>query len=494
MINKSKIKMRLKKIPNNSQTTKIIMLKKMSRKIARLLVITIFAFANHNLLAQQSLTLDDAIKIGVKNNSDLKQARLDIKKAEATVSEVFGNALPTLDFSANFAHAIKKQIVPIDFEAMLATAVYGVLFHENLLEYDQSKFPTGSNFTSMQLDNTFQAQLQLTQILFNSAVFTGIGISKDYLQVSKAQHNAKVADVVMNIKNAFYAVLYTKEMLNIINVSFENAQANLNNVTALSNQGMVSEFTLLDAQVRVENIKPTIRQLENAVVSATDGLKILLNIPQTESVEVVGNIAYTEENLQDANRFINQARNNNLNISTLEKAITLTKATVDVSRSDYYPTIAAFANYGYNAMSNTFSNWNSYPTSMIGLSFSMNLFRGLQTKYQVQQSKIEVIKAEEQIAFLKDAVAMQVRTNVNELIRIKADIEAQQRNVNIAERAYYLATVRFREGTGNQLEILNSDVALRQAKTNLLESEYNYVISKSRLDNLLGTISNDWLQ
>ena len=462
----------------------------MIRKIV-LTLAAIFLF-NGEIFSQKIITLEEAINIGIKNNSDLKQAKLDIEKAEAQVSEVFGNALPSLDFSANFAHAIKKQVMPIDFQAMLMETVYGILWGEGVVSEhgvmrpDPSKLPQGNNYASLQLDNTMQAQLQLTQILFNSAVFTGISVSKDYVEVTKSQYRAKVADVTMNIKNAFYAVLFTKEMLNIVNVSFENARANLANVTALSNQGFVSEFTLLDAQVRVENIKPTIKQLENAVNSATDGLKILLNISLNESIEVVGNIAYTEENLQDVNRFVNQARNNNLNINTLEQAIKLTQASVGVSESGYYPTIAAFANYGYNAMSNTFKNWTTYPTSMVGLSFTMNLFKGLQTKYQVQQSKIEVIKAEEQIAFLKDAIAMQVRTNVNELLRIKEDIEAQKRNVSVAERAYSLATVRFKEGVGSQLEILNSDVALRQAKTNLLESEYNYVISKARLDNLLG--------
>jgi len=451
-----------------------------------LTVIILLIINSQSAVAQKNITLEQAIKIGIENNSDLKQVKLDIDKAEAQVKEVFGNALPTLDFSANFAHAIKKQVMPIDFEAMLMTAVYGVLFQENILEYDPSKFPKGNNFASLQLDNTVQAQLQLTQILFNSAVFTGIGISREYVKVSQAQYEAKKSDVTMNIKNAFYAVLYTKEMLEIVNVSFENARANLANVTALSREGMVSEFTLLDAQVRVENIKPMIKQLENAVASATDGLKILMNIPQTENINVVGNITYSEENLQDIDRIINQARNNNLNILTLEQAIKLTQASVAVSESDYYPTIAAFANYGYNAMSNSFSNWNTFPTSMVGLSFTMNLFRGFQTKYKTQQSKIEVIKAEEQIAFLKDAIAMQVRTNVNELLRIQEDIEAQRRNVSVAERAYYLSTVRFREGMGSQLEILNSDVALRQAKTNLLESEYNYVISRAKLHNLLG--------
>ena len=463
-----------------------------TKKINKImLLIIIILLANSNLEAKQ-LTLNDAIKIGIQNNSELKQAKFDIERAEAQVKEVFGNALPSLDFTTNFSHALKTQIMPIDFEAMLMGTVYGVLWSEEVmskhgvLTHDPSKLPSGNNFASLQLKNNIQSQLQLTQILFNSAVFTGIGVSRDFLDVSIAQYDAKRADVVMNIKNAFHAVLYTKEMLGIINASLENAQANLNNVTALYNQGMLSEFTMLDAQVRVANIEPTVKQLENAVKSATDGLKLLLDIPLNDEIEVVGSINYVAEDLQDVDKFVSQALNNNLNINTLERAIKLTRATVDVSRADYFPTIAAFANYGYNAMSNTLSNWNTFPTSMVGISFSMNLFRGLQTKYRVQQSQIDVIKAEEQISFLRDAIAMQVRTNVNELNRIKKDIEAQTRNVSIAERAYSLAVIRFNEGIGNQLEILNSDLALRQAKTNLLESHYNYAISKARLDNLLG--------
>ena len=463
-------------------------------KLRITVLILIFLFCEE-LFSQKIITIDEAIKIGIKNNSELKQAQLDIDKANAQVSEVFGVALPSIDLNANYSHAFKMQIVPIDFQAMLNNVVYGILFQDSVLPYDKSKFLTGNNFMSMMQPNNFQAQLQLTQILFNSAVFTGIGVSKDYLNISKAQYNSKLCDVIMNIKNAFYGVLYTKELLEIINVSYKNAQDNLANVTALSREGLVSEFTLLDATVRVENIKPQIKQLENIVLNATDGLKLLLNIPLREQIIVDGKIIYQEENFDNIEKFITKAKENNLNIQMLEKAININNALIEVSESDYYPTLAGFANYGINGMSDKlFSNFTTYPTSMIGISLSINLFKGMQTKYKVQQSKLDLIKTEEQITTVKDAIEMQVKVNINELNRIKEDIKAQERNVNVAERVYQLSTIRFKEGTGNQLEILNSDVALKQAKTNLLESVYNYTISKVKLDNLLGSVSSDWMK
>ncbi|MDR0927006.1 MAG: TolC family protein [Ignavibacteria bacterium] len=462
------------------------------KKVIKTLII--LALLTTTAYAQRSITLDEAIKIAIKNSYDLQLAKLDIQKAEATVDEVYGNALPSIDLTANFAHSIKKQVIPMtDFGAIMTNAAYGLLFKEKLIPEDDSKYvPVGTMMMSMAQDNTAQAQLQLTQILFNSAVFTGIGAAKDYLDVSKAQYNQKVADIELSVKNAFYGILYARELLSIINISYQNAQDNLANVTAMNNQGLVSEFTLLDATVRVENIKPQIKQLENAVASATNGLKMLLAIPQTDNVVAQGAIEYVDEDISDVQRTISQAKENNRNIKLLETATQINKAQIDVAESGYYPSLVFFGNYAYTAMSNTFSDWTTFPTSQVGLSLSMNLFKGNQTKYQAQEARIDLLKTQEQILQLKDAIDMQVRNNIDELLRIKEDIAAQERNIGIAERAYALSVTHYKEGTGNQLEVANSDLALSRAKTNKLESVYNYIINKAKLDNLLGiTITND---
>ncbi len=466
----------------------------MSKKIiAMIIVISVFFISNASSISQKKIDINEAIKLAIKNNSDIRQSTYDISQAEAIVRETKGNALPSLDLSASYTYTIKGQQIPFpDFGAMLNNSTYDILFNEGIIPEDDSKFlPMGNVMMSMQQKNNYSATLQLTQIIFNSAVFTGIGVSKDYLDLSRIQYNAKVSDVILRVKNAFNAVLLTQELLDITTASYKNAQDNLNNVRALKAEGLVSEFDALDAEVRVENIKPQIRQIQNTVTSAKDGLKILIGIPQPDELDVVGELTYGSETLPSLDQYSAEAEKHNFGLQMLHQANILNKANVDVVRSEYYPSLAGFANYGLTGMGDSFSAFTNYSTSMLGISLSMNLFKGNQTKNKVEQAQIDIYKTDEQIKTLKDAIYMQIKSNINELARIKEDIDAQERNINVAERAHDMAVVRYKEGTGSQLEILNSEVALRRAKTNRLQSVYDYIIAKCNLDNLLGRVDKD---
>ena len=162
------------------------------------------------------LSLEDAIKIGLNNNKDVKIALMNIKKAEAAVDQAFGYALPTVDFSASFSHYLETPKMPfIDFEAMLTNASYALLFKEHVIPEDESKYvPVNTALMSFYQANNYQAGFEVTQILFNSAVFRGIGASKIYLNLSKEQFHSSITKSVLEIKNAFYGVLLAKELSN----------------------------------------------------------------------------------------------------------------------------------------------------------------------------------------------------------------------------------------------------------------------------------------
>ena len=84
--------------------------------------------------------------------------------------------------------------------------------------------------------------------------------------------------------------MLTKEVYQITKASFENARENYKNVNALYNQGLVSEFDNLQAEVQVENIRPTLLDMENRLKDAVDGLKILLGLNPENEISVEGEI------------------------------------------------------------------------------------------------------------------------------------------------------------------------------------------------------------
>ena len=86
-----------------------------------------------------------------------------------------------------------------------------------------------------------------------------------------------------------------------------------------------------------------------------------------------------------------------------------------------------------------------------------------------------------------------MKAKIYELNRVKSSLDAQERNVSLAEKAYDISIVRYKEGTGNQLEVQNADMELKQARINRLQTIYDYIIAISGLDEILGKVDPKYM-
>lgn len=443
----------------------------------------------------QVLTLDDAIHIALENNTDIKVALMNSEKSRAAVREAFGYALPSLDLSADFSHFLEKPKMAFpDFEALLTNATYNILFDENVIPRDNSKYvPVESKLQSFVQSNNYTASLTLTQVLFNSAVFRGIGASQVYYDLSISELRNTISKTTLNVERAFYGSLVTKELLIITKASYENAQENFKNVKALYNQGFVADFDRMQAEVRVENIRPVVLQIENMLVTTLNDLKLVLGIDQSRDIDVKGEFIYKPEVLPEEADVIDYALANNFGLQSMKLKMDVDEAFIDLDVSEYWPSLAAFGNYSYAGSSDKW-NFQNYNSATIGLSFSLNLWRGNRTKNAVEQSTITYKQSAEQLAQLKEFVTNQVKAKLLELHRVQSLVDAQERNVTLAERAYELSTLRYQEGTGSQLEVQNADYELSQARINRIQSIHSYIVTKYELDQLMGKTNPEYIE
>ena len=458
-------------------------------------IITLLIFATINLSAQQKIyTLDEAIRQALANNKDIKISSLDVNKANAAVKEAFGYALPSLDLSANLSHFFEKPKTPFpDFAAMFNNATYSVLIKEGLVPDDPNVYePVETKLQSFTPTNNYTTQLSLTQTLFSSAVFEGIGASKIYYNLSVAQLNNTVSKTVLDVQKAFYGVILAKAVLDIAQASFDNAQENFDNVTKLYKEGMVSEFDKLQAEVQLENIRPNVLQMQNTLINSLNGLKIILGVDQSQDIDVSAQIEFKPYNIPEDQILIDEAIKNNFDITSLKLKSQVDEAFVQLDISEYWPTLAAFANYSYAGFSEKW-DFQNYSSFTVGLNFRMNLWQGNRTKNAVQQSTITYKQTEEQLNLLKDAVTSDVKKRINELKRAQSLIEVQQNTVKVAQRAYEIADLRYTEGAGSQLELHNADLELRNARLNLTQSVYSYMVSRFELEQLLGRTNSEYL-
>lgn len=469
-------------------------------KRIKVIILSLLLIGSASVMAQtKQFTLEDAIRTALANNYETKSKAMEVTKAKAAVDEAFGYALPTVGLSTSFNHFLETPKMPFpDFGTMLGATTFGILAEKGVKDGDGNPItnpfegkPIPTKLQSFTQANSYEAKAEFSQILFNSAVFEGIGASGTYLETSRVALKSNIVNTVNNVIKAFNSVILTKNLLEITNASFENAQKNLSNVKALKEQGLVSEFDALQAEVQVENIRPLILQMENTLKQAKEGLKLTMGLAQSEDIDVLGELTYDNQAIPSSEEAIQTALRGNYDIQTLQYKQKVDDAFVNLARAEYWPQLVAYGNYSFNGSSNDLK-FQNYRSSLVGVSLSINLFNGMQTERRVEQKLIEVEKTGEQINQLRHFVAMQIKTQINELERIKSNIEAQERNVRLAQRSYELATVRYKEGTGNQLEIQNSDLSLRQAKTNLLQSYYDYNNARNELKTLLGDVDEKY--
>jgi len=313
------------------------------------------------------------------------------------------------------------------------------------------------------------------------------------LDLSKEKLKSVVAKTISDVKKSFYGVLLSTELLKIVESSLKNAEENFADLESHYEQGLVSDFDRLQVEVQVENIKPKVLELKKVLHDSQNGLKILLGLPQSADIVLAGSLNYSDEIIISEDDAIAFASENNYDLRTLLNKRKVDEAFIALETSNYWPMLTAFGNYSYAGSSDDLK-FSTYNYTLVGLNLRINLFNGLRTARRVEQAEIGVRQSGEQIILTKEFLIQQIKSKLYELNRVRSEINALERTINLASKAYDISRARFNSGEGTQLEIKNADLELNTAKTNRLQSVYSYLSAKSDLDLLLGRIDEEYFK
>ncbi len=432
------------------------------------------------------LSIDAAVQMAIRQNPELRSARLEVQRSDARVMEAWGYTMPSVDLSGTFNHIVTKP------KSYFPDAIYYPLV--KLLD-STAKIPkpTGQLIElpfSMTPTNSANAALSVRQILFNGSVFIGVGAANIYSELARDIFTQKKVETVSKVRKAYYGALLAREALTMMGSNLKNAEENLKNVRLLRSQGIVSEYDELRATVGVDNLRPVVMMSETNYALAVDNLRNTIGM--ADSVEFVPAESLT---LQEFDEGILSAADrtvlgSNPNLRIVQHQIELNGASVNAERSNFLPTVVAYGSYSYSAIKDNYrmSTNDFFNTSQVGLTLSLNLFQGLQTSSRIEQAQLEKQKSEEQKNSLERNLQMGVRSLIGTLRQARKRIDAQERTVETAERGYSIVTSRFLSNAATQLEVNDAQLALSQAKVNRMQSVYDYLVAATDLDSMLGRL------
>jgi outer membrane protein TolC len=423
----------------------------------------------------RTLTLESAISLAIEKNRELEISRLEMDKAGYQVNEAYGTALPNVSAGGSYTRTLKKQVFFLPARFMDPNAGDGVIPVE-----------VGS-------DNSYQFGIEASQVLFNAAVFTGVGTAKIYEDASRHMYTETYNKTVGDVTKAYYGVLLSKDVLTLMKASLQNAEDNLNNVDVMYKQGVVSEYDFIRARVQTDNIRPRVIEAERNVTLATNGLKLLLGLRPDESIEVTGALDFVPAEDIMIERAEELVVEKNAALRALRDQSRVNEKLVTIYRSESLPTLSAFGNYRWLAENDALGRISTndfISTSQVGISLNVNLFNGLQSTARVSQAQVDFMQSQEQLSATRDALVTNAQNIRYRLEEAQRRIQSQSQTVEQAEKGYRIATTRYQSGSGTQLEVNDADLALLQARVNRVQAIYDYNVARADLEYLLSIHRN----
>jgi len=513
---------------------------KMSRYLflATLLMIT----TTSGLRAQDAdteivLTLEEAVQVALIQNLALQNARLEVENVTAQIREGWAELFPKVDANASYTRNI-KQANP--FAGSQAGGLFQSLGFLDWLAYNEQARTDGSagtdpisaeefffrqaqglqaaGVTFEDSDNPFAvpsvyvAGLSINQKLIDGRALLGAyGASKWLKPFSQEGARRQEQLVVRDVKNAWYAALLTEEQVAVSRASVERAQRTLTEVSRQVAQGVSPKFQRLSAQVEVANLETALLQAEVAQAAAKDNLKLLLGIPSDNEVRLRGSLEASMRpdylvDGKDASAVTALSRRPDL--KQAEIGIQLERIQLRVATSAFIPTVNAFANL--NVLGNipdnrfTYSSVDGNPfqftsaelgyfddaywdrSTSVGLSLSWTLFNGLANHRRVQQRKIAVQKAENDVEFLTRSIRVEIDQNLRTLRAAHRRMQTQQQNLENARLNFEYAETRLREGVATPLEVREASDQLDQTQLNFLQAVHDVLVAQSTYEAAIG--------
>jgi outer membrane protein TolC len=172
----------------------------------------------------------------------------------------------------------------------------------------------------------------------------------------------------------------------------------------------------------------------------------------------------------------------------LRKTEELQRLNVTSAKSGYKPTVSVFAGYGwYNAqftppveLDHDISGWNA------GAQLQWDIFDGMLTHGKVVQAKSLYEKSENDLTDQSRQIELEVRTDYSDFIEAKEVLDSQEKVQEEADEALREAKSRADAGTGTQLDVLDSETALTQARTTQIQALHDYDTARAKLQRAIG--------
>ena len=252
--------------------------------------------------------------------------------------------------------------------------------------------------------------------------------------------------------------------------------------------GTASEYDVLRSSVAVKNIEPELLQADIAIKQCKLQLKVLMGIDYEVDIEPNVTLAELQRDMYAYPLGAGDNITNNSSLRSLDIQKKLLDKTLTLKKFAYLPTLGLSYNISWLSLSNgsPFKNQQFNPYSTVGLGLSVPIFSGLSRLNAVKQTEVQLKELELQRDYLVNSLNMQVELALDNINREAEQIASNAESMRQAKKAHDIMQKSFEIGAASYLDLRDSELANTSAQLAYYQAIYNFLVSTSELDLLLG--------
>jgi len=392
-------------------------------------------------------TLEQCIAVALEKNPGIRASAAGMKASESRIGQTKAQYYPQINLSTGY-----QRVGPYA--------------------------PAGTSSDSY---DQYSASISLGATLFDfGKTAKQVEIQDLNARSSRADYEDTRAQVVLNVKKAYYNRLLAERNKEVAADTMKQFQQHLQQANAFFQIGTKPKFDVTKAEVDYGNARLSLLKAENAVRLAQITLKDAMGIPDSEDFSITDTFG-PQKDLPPLSDLVGRAFARRADLQSILAQKDAAKSSLELTQKGYFPTLTGSAGYAFSGAEFPLGNsWNA------GAALNFPIFTGQSTKYQIEEARanLELLEARE------DALRQEIRLNVEQAYLNVRDAREQTAMAELtvlqAKENYDIAAGRYKAGVGDPIEVADATITLNNARANLNQALYNFSVAWAELEKSIG--------
>jgi len=409
-------------------------------------------------VSAQTYDLPSYLDLVEQNSHDLKLVKKQLEMADAIRKEAWATALPKIFAEGTYRRNLLENKLYVDMT---------IPGEDGTSETVTQEFKISRN-------NEYNFNAVLNQTLFSFQIGNALTAANQYEKLSDFAYRSGYQKIISAAKKIFYQSLLLKVVWDVAQTSEQNAKENYDNMSRKFEQGQISEFELLQAEVNWRNEIPNTTLSRRNYELLLANLKMFAGIEHKKQIDLNGGLETFPQMPLEAKLDSVLLKRPDYNALDWERK--LRETGVKAEKSEYYPVLEGNLIFVYNSQSDKWKlDDNENKNVIAGLNLKIPIYLGGYRGAQVQKARIELDKTKIRLNQTRDEIEKDLNNIHLRLKESDQRIRSAQSTLESTKKAFAIANVSAENGLITQLELKDARLFNDRAQLNFYKAIYDYL-------------------